>query len=124
MAALFDMKPTEYAKAVLYRDLGVFNEPLDQRKRSWRKKKQQLEDEGELEAFRGDTNNHLKGLKPEDFKHGKKHRMTDMETDAETDAEADVDSEFDFEEDAEEEFSPGRDTTRREGPIKRGSRIR
>jgi hypothetical protein len=120
VAALFNMKPAEYAKAVLYRDLGVFNEPLDQRKRSWRKKKQQLEDEGELEAFRGDTNNHLKGLKPEDLKHGKKHRMTDMETDAETD----MDSEFDFEENAEEEFSPGRDTTRREGPIKRGSRIR
>jgi hypothetical protein len=100
MAALFDMKPAEYAKAVLYRDLGVFNEPLDQRRRSWRKKKQQMEDE----AFRGDTNNHLKGLKPEDLKHGKKHRMTDVETDAETD----MDSEFDFEKD---EFTPGRGST-------------
>ena len=46
VAALFDMKPSEYAKAVLYRDLGVFNESLDQRKRSWRqKKKQQLQEE-------------------------------------------------------------------------------
>ena len=46
VAALFNMKPSEYAKAVLYRDLGVFNESLDQRKRSWRqKKKQQLQEE-------------------------------------------------------------------------------
>lgn len=37
VAKLFNMKPTEYAKAVLYRDLGVFNEPLDQRRRSWRR---------------------------------------------------------------------------------------
>jgi hypothetical protein len=34
VAALFHMKPAEYAKAVLYRDLAVFNEPLDQRRRS------------------------------------------------------------------------------------------
>ncbi|MEM2911595.1 MAG: hypothetical protein QW146_03735 [Candidatus Bathyarchaeia archaeon] len=40
VAALFNMKPSEYAKAVLYRDLGVFNEPLDQRRRSWRQKKE------------------------------------------------------------------------------------
>ena len=38
VAALFNMKPAEYAKAVLYKDLNVFNEPLDQRRRSWRKK--------------------------------------------------------------------------------------
>lgn len=38
VAALFNMKPSEYAKAVLYRDLGVFNEPLDKRRRSWKKK--------------------------------------------------------------------------------------
>ncbi|MEM2104997.1 MAG: hypothetical protein QXV21_00785 [Candidatus Bathyarchaeia archaeon] len=43
-AALFNMKPSEYAKAVLYRDLGVFNEALDQRKRSWRQKRQQQEE--------------------------------------------------------------------------------
>jgi len=48
-AALFRMTPGEYTKAVLYRDLGVFNEPLDQRRRSWKKhkKKQQLEEEQE-----------------------------------------------------------------------------
>jgi len=44
VSALFDMKPSEYAKAVLYRDLGIFNEALDQRKRSWRQKRQQEED--------------------------------------------------------------------------------
>ena len=51
VAALFNMKPTEYAKALLYKDLGVFNEPLDRRRRNWKKKKQQPE-----EAFRGTTN--------------------------------------------------------------------
>jgi hypothetical protein len=46
---LFRMTPGEYTKAVLYRDLGVFEEPLDQRRRSWKqhKKKQQLEEEKE-----------------------------------------------------------------------------
>jgi len=39
VAALFEMKPTKYAKAVLYRDLGVFNEPLDQRRGTWKQKK-------------------------------------------------------------------------------------
>jgi hypothetical protein len=41
------MKPSEYAKAVLYRDLGIFNEPLDQRRRAWKqeRKKQQVEDD-------------------------------------------------------------------------------
>lgn len=33
VAALFDMEPSQYAKAVLYRDLGIFSEPLDHRKR-------------------------------------------------------------------------------------------
>jgi hypothetical protein len=42
-AALFNMKPCEYVKAVLYRDLAVFGEPLDQRRRSWKRKKRQLE---------------------------------------------------------------------------------
>ena len=41
-AALFNMKPSEYAKAVLYRDLGIFDEPLDQRRRTWKQKKKQL----------------------------------------------------------------------------------
>ena len=48
-AALFNMKPTEYAKAVLYKDLGVFNEPLDQRRRTWKqKKKRELENDDKL----------------------------------------------------------------------------
>ena len=41
-AALFNLKPSEYAKAVLYRDLGIFDEPLDQRRRTWKQKKKQL----------------------------------------------------------------------------------
>lgn len=44
VARMFDMSPGEYAKAVLYRDLGVFNEPLDQRKRSWRQKQKEKEE--------------------------------------------------------------------------------
>jgi len=44
-AALFNMKPCEYAKALLYKDLGVFDEPLDQRRRVWKQKKRRLEDE-------------------------------------------------------------------------------
>ena len=57
------VKPTEYAKALLYKDLGVFNEPLDRRRRSWKKKKQQLEEE----AFRGTTNpEDLPGITTED----------------------------------------------------------
>ena len=47
-AGLFRMTPGEYTKAVLYRDLGVFDEPLDQRRRAWKhKKKQQLVEEEE-----------------------------------------------------------------------------
>jgi hypothetical protein len=42
-AELFNMKPSEYAKAVLYRDLGVFSEPLDRRRRKWQRKKRQEE---------------------------------------------------------------------------------
>jgi hypothetical protein len=33
VAALFNLEPSQYAKAVLYRDLGIFTEPLDHRKR-------------------------------------------------------------------------------------------
>ena len=62
VAALFNMKPTEYVKALLYKDLQVFNEPLDRRRRSWKKKKQQPE-----EAFRGTTNpEDLPGITTED----------------------------------------------------------
>jgi hypothetical protein len=44
-AFLFNLKPSEYAKAVVYKDLGIFDEPLDQRRRNWKQKKQQLSDE-------------------------------------------------------------------------------
>ena len=44
-ASLFNMKPTEYAKAILYKDLGIFDEPLDQRRRSWRQKKKQFDED-------------------------------------------------------------------------------
>lgn len=98
VAALFNMKPTEYAKAVLYRELGVFNEPLDQRRRTWRKKK--TEPEEEERAFRGETGEGLPGITVEDLKRGKKHKAV-AETDMETET-----AEFDFEED--EELQPGR----------------
>jgi len=52
-AALFNMKPCEYAKAILYRDLAIFDEPLDQRRHAWKQKKRQSEnepiDKGELQ---------------------------------------------------------------------------
>ncbi len=50
-AELFDMKPSQYAKAVLYRDLGVFSEPLDRRRRTWKRKErlQQQEEEFDIE---------------------------------------------------------------------------
>lgn len=44
-AALFNMKPCEYVKAILYRDLAIFDEPLDQRRRAWKQKKRELQDE-------------------------------------------------------------------------------
>ncbi|MEM3566918.1 MAG: hypothetical protein QXK47_01230 [Candidatus Bathyarchaeia archaeon] len=112
VAALFHMKPSEYAKAVLYRELGVFNEPLDQRRRIWRKKKQQPEEE----AFRDSTGEGLPGIKAEDLKRGKKHR----EAETDTEAEANMDSDFDFEEDMEsEELQAGRGST---ADMERGSK--
>lgn len=33
VSTLFNMQPAEYTKAILYRDLGIFSEPLDHRKR-------------------------------------------------------------------------------------------
>lgn len=35
---LFHMKPTEYAKAIIYRDLGVFNESPDLRRKKQKRK--------------------------------------------------------------------------------------
>jgi len=87
VAALFNMKPAEYAKALLYRELGVFNEPLDQRRRSWRKKKLKLDEE---KAFRDSTSEGLPGITAEDLKWGKKHKAA-AETDAETET-----AKFDF----------------------------
>ena len=34
-ADLFNMEPSQYAKAVLYRELGPCQEPVDQRHRKW-----------------------------------------------------------------------------------------
>jgi len=34
VANLFGLKPSQYVKALLYRDLGLFDEPIDQRKRT------------------------------------------------------------------------------------------
>ncbi|MEM2105502.1 MAG: hypothetical protein QXV21_03415 [Candidatus Bathyarchaeia archaeon] len=115
VAALFHMKPTEYAKAVLYQHLGVFNEPLDQRRRTWRKKKQESKFDEE-KAFRDTTaEGALPGVTVEDLKRGKKdrdkrHRTAVVETDVE------ADSEFDFEEEAE--FRHGRSSTAHEGSIR------
>jgi len=36
-AELFNLNPSQYVKALLYKDLGIFNEPLDQRRRSWKR---------------------------------------------------------------------------------------
>ena len=46
-AELFNMDPSQYAKAVLYRELGLFQEPVDQRRRRWmqKHKKQDSDDE-------------------------------------------------------------------------------
>ena len=49
VAALFNLKPSEYAKALLYKDLQTFSEPLDQRKRTWRIS--QPEEEQDTEEF-------------------------------------------------------------------------
>jgi hypothetical protein len=42
-AALFNLKPSEYAKALLYKDLQVFDEPLDQRRKAWLRQKRRLQ---------------------------------------------------------------------------------
>ena len=38
VAETFDMKPATYVKALIYKDLGIFNELLDRRKRRRRRK--------------------------------------------------------------------------------------
>jgi len=44
-AELFNMEPSQYAKAVLYKDLGMFQEPVDQRRRRWVKKRNEKEEQ-------------------------------------------------------------------------------
>ena len=36
VAEIFNLKSSEYVKALLYKDLGIYNEPLDQRRRTWK----------------------------------------------------------------------------------------
>ena len=50
VAELFDMKPATYVKALIYKDLGIFNEPLDRRKRR-RSRKPVMEDWELHESF-------------------------------------------------------------------------
>ncbi|MBT0160404.1 hypothetical protein G4O51_10520 [Candidatus Bathyarchaeota archaeon A05DMB-2] len=65
-AALFNMTPSEYAKAALYKDLGVFSEPLDRRRRHWKRKKRAEDDytfeeeqpPEDYRGFRGSTRIH------------------------------------------------------------------
>jgi len=45
--ALFNMKPTQYAKAVHYRDLSIFNETLDRGRRRWKRKEKREQQEEE-----------------------------------------------------------------------------
>jgi len=57
-AELFNLPPSEYAKAVLYRDLGVFGEPLDKRRKSFQRK-QRAEEKDDLETFSADEESEL-----------------------------------------------------------------
>ena len=47
VADLFDMKPSQYVKSLLYKDLGIFNEALDKRKRAWQQARELPEEEEE-----------------------------------------------------------------------------
>ena len=47
-ASLFNLKPCEYVKALMYKDLGIFDEPTDRRRRNWKKKQRERE---ELDDF-------------------------------------------------------------------------
>lgn len=40
VARLFEMREGEYAKAVLYKDLGVYDERLDRRRKPWRRRQE------------------------------------------------------------------------------------
>jgi hypothetical protein len=41
---LFNMEPSQYVKAVLYRELGLYEEPVDQRRRRWLRKQKKGEE--------------------------------------------------------------------------------
>ena len=47
VATLFNLNPSEYAKRVIYRDLGVFNESPDLRRKKRKTKKNISFDESE-----------------------------------------------------------------------------
>ena len=38
-ATLFDLEPSQYCKAVIFKDLGIFSEPLDMRLGRWKRTK-------------------------------------------------------------------------------------
>jgi len=44
-ADLFNMEPSQYAKAILYKELGLFEEPVDQRRRRWLRKQREVDKE-------------------------------------------------------------------------------
>lgn len=46
-AKLFGLSEPHYVKAVLYRDLGLFNQPIDRRKRGYRRRRRKELDEME-----------------------------------------------------------------------------
>jgi hypothetical protein len=43
-ACLFNLKPCEYVKALLYKDLGIFDEPTDRRRRNCKKRQRKSEE--------------------------------------------------------------------------------
>jgi site-specific DNA-adenine methylase len=48
-AALFNMNSSNYAKAVLYKDLGIFDEPPDRRRRTWLRQKKRIQQEEDVD---------------------------------------------------------------------------
>ena len=38
VARLFNLSPSQYVKALLYKDLGIFHIPIDRRRRRWKPK--------------------------------------------------------------------------------------
>ena len=48
VAELFNMEPSQYVKAMLYKDLGLFREPMDHRRRRWRKRRREICEEKDI----------------------------------------------------------------------------